>query len=253
MALDNDDIHVVWVDQTSGPWGSDEEIMHVFYTPGVGWSNATVISDGYLGSYWNDDYSQNPAIACNNGKVHVIWHDDTDGVWGIDYEIMYVEYSSPLGWSNVTIISDGYAGSYWNDAQSYNARLLVDYNDAVHVVWQDYTDGIWGTDVEIMYVNYTVSNGWTNISVISDGYAGSYWNDDLSRYPDLCLGLSTIYVVWKDGTDGVWGTDNEIMFTKLNIAPPQEIPTTTIPLGLHFLFAVLISTLGLAYYVKRKL
>ena len=39
------------------------EIMYVNYTSTSGWSNATVISDGFDGVYWNDDFSYVPAIA----------------------------------------------------------------------------------------------------------------------------------------------------------------------------------------------
>jgi hypothetical protein len=252
MEIDNDILHVVWVDQTDGIWGTDYEIMYVKYTEGAGWSNATVISDGYGGSYWNDDYSQDPSITCLNGEIHVVWEDGTDGEWGIDYEIMHVKYTLSSGWSNVSVISDGYAGSYWNNAQSYNAELIADYNGVLHLIWEDYTDGIWGTDTEIMYVNYTTTNGWTNITVISDGYAGSYWNDGLSRYPDICYGLNNVYIVWQDGTDGVWGTDYEIMFTKFTIPPPAGPSRRAIPSGLYFLIGMFICTIGLVYYVKRK-
>jgi len=254
IAVDNGDIHVVWDDQTDGIWGTDYEIMHVEYTEGSGWSNATVISDGYDGSYWNEGYSEHPAIACNDNEVHVVWHDNTGGAWGTDYEIMHVKYMEGSGWSNVSVISDGYGGSYWNDDYSYYPEIVADYNGNIHVVWHENTDGIWGIDVEIMYVNYTNIHGWSNVSVISDGYGGSYWNDGLSRYPEICLGSSSLYVVWQDGTDGMWGTDYEIMFTELNIPPPETPGPSppSIPLGPYFLIPIIVATIGLAIYKKRK-
>jgi len=76
-----------------------------------------------------------PAIAVDSkGNVHVVWQDYTDGVWGTDMEIMYVKYSPSTGWSNVTIISDGYSGSYWNDGDSYFPDIAIDSRDNVHVV-----------------------------------------------------------------------------------------------------------------------
>jgi hypothetical protein len=255
IALDSDDIHVVWEDETDGLWGNDVEIMYTKYTEGIGWSNASVVSDGYGGSYWNDGYSEYPAIACTDDEIHIVWHDNTVGAWGSDYEIMDVKYDSSSGWSNVSVISDGYAGSYWNDEYSYYPEIVADYNGNFHLVWHDNTDGIWGLDVEIMYVNHTNLQGWSNVSVISDGYAGFYWNDGLSRYPEVCLGQNSLYVVWQDGTDGVWGIDYEIMFTKLKIPPPEipEITPQVIPLGAYFLLPLFIGILGLAYYEKRKL
>jgi len=206
-------IHAVWYDYTNGKWGTDSEIMHAKFDPSTGWSNITVISDGYNGSYWNDDNSYNPAIAIDSqDNIHVVWHDNTNGVWGIDTEIMYVKYSPSMGWSNVTVISDGYNGSYWNDGNSYYPNIAVDSQGNVHVVWQDYTDGVWGTDTEIMYVKYSPSTGWSNVTIISDGYGGSYWNDGNSYFPDIAIdSRDNVHVVWYDNTDGAWGTDLEIM------------------------------------------
>ena len=60
----------------------------------VDYSNATVISDGYLGDYWNDGISKHPDITTDSvGNLHVVWSDDTDGVWGTDDEIMYANYT----------------------------------------------------------------------------------------------------------------------------------------------------------------
>ena len=124
----------------------------------VDFSNATVVSDGFNSSYWNDAGSYDPAIAVDiSNSVHVVWHDLTDGVWGADEEIMYATYNTATGWSNITIISDGYNGSYWNDGQSNNPAIAVDSSNAVHVVWHDHTDGVWGADVEIMYATYTTA------------------------------------------------------------------------------------------------
>ena len=216
---DSGKIHVVWEDITPGVWGTDREIMYVSYTEGTGWSNATVISDGYSGIYWNNGYSSSPQIAVDSlGNVHAVWYDNTGGIWGIDYEIMYVKYTEATGWSNVSIISDGFGGVYWNDGNSYSPQIAVDSNDNIHVVWHDGTEGVWGGvgfDDEIMYVKYTEATGWSNATVISDGYAGVYWNNDWSYVPDIAIdSLGNIHVVWEDQTDGGWGTDYEIMYVR---------------------------------------
>ena len=71
-------VHVVWQDLTSGWWETDSEIMYANYTVGVGWSNATVISDD--ATLWNTGNSFKPAIAVDGtGNVHVVWYDWTDG------------------------------------------------------------------------------------------------------------------------------------------------------------------------------
>ena len=53
------------------------------------WSNATVISDGYNGVYWNDGINQDAAIAVSTNQVHVVWE-------GIDYEIMHTNFAIPV-------------------------------------------------------------------------------------------------------------------------------------------------------------
>jgi len=216
----SDRVHVVWQDSTAGVWGTDTEIMYANFITATGWSNATVISDGYDGTYWNDLSSYYPAITADSSdRVHVVWHDDTNGVWGIDAEIMYANFTTATGWSNATVISDGYDGIYWNDDVSTHPAITVDNSDRVHVVWQDDTDGVWGTDVEIMYANFTTATGWSNVTVISDGYDGTYWNDGSSYRPAITVDSSyRVHVVWHDFTDGVWGTDVEIMYVNFTTA-----------------------------------
>ncbi len=211
---DNGTIHVVWSDSTNGRWGSDTEIMYANYTIAIGWSNATVISDGYNGTYWNNDYSTSPVIAVdNNGTIYVVWADETNGTWGIDQEIMYVSYIKGMGWSNATVISDGYNRTYWNSDYSRYPQIAVDKEGTVHVVWEDWTDGRWGFDDEIMYVNYTAKMGWSNATVISDGYKGIYWNNGYSNTPSIDTDNNGgLHVVWYDTTNGLWGSDFEIMY-----------------------------------------
>ena len=217
-------IHAIWVDGTDGKWGNDNEIMYSKYSDSTGWSNATVISDGFSGSYWNTGDSFlgfGPRLAIDSqNNLHVVWEDSTPGIWGSDWEVMYANYSATSGqWSNATVISDGFAGSYWNNGLNGEPDIAVDSEDNLHVVWSDTTAGIWGSDWEVMYVNYSTLTGWSNVTIISDGFAGSYWNNDNSRGPKITIdSRDNLYVVWYDYTDGIWGTDYEIMYAKYSIS-----------------------------------
>ena len=254
IAIDRSDkVHVVWDDYTDGVWGIDTEIMYATYTTATGWSNVTIISDGLNNIYWNDGLSTNPAIAVDSSNdVHVVWHDDTYGVWGTDAEIMYAHFTSDFGWLLPRIISDGYNGSYWNDGHSYNPEIAVDSSNSVHVVWYDWTDGVWGTDDEIMYVNFTKINNWSNITILSDGYNGVYWNDGHSRAPTIAISTNQVHVVWEDGTDGVWGADYEIMHANFIIHIPPVV-SGGIPFGNFYLLFIAVSIIGLVAYKKRKI
>ena len=219
MALDpSGNIHVVWKDNTVGIWGGglDEEIMHAFYDESNGWSNATVISDGYSGVYWNNGSSDNPEIAIDNlGKVHAVWQDNTDGIWGTSIQIMYASYNQSMGWSNATVISDGYSGVYWNNDSNTYPSIAIDSFDNFHIVWQGQKDGSWGTDIEIMYVSYNQSIGWSNVTVISDDV--TLWNNGNSLYPKINIDPNNnLHVVWQDHTVGLWGSDTEIMYASYN-------------------------------------
>ncbi len=255
IAVDSDNaVHVAWYDDTNGVWGTDPEIMYATYTSVLGWSLPRIISDGYNGSYWNDGVSYYPAIAVDSDNaVHVVWYDGTNGVWGTDNEIMYA-YTSVLGWSNATVISDGYSGVYWNDGDSNYPAIAVDSSNAVHVAWYDYTDGVWGIDVEIMYVNFTNINGWSNITILSDGYSGVYWNDGTSRDPVIAISTNQVHIVWEDGTNGIWGTDYEIMYINFEIpVPPVVSGPGGIPFGNFYLLFIAVSIIGLVAYKKRKI
>ena len=169
---------------------------------GITFSNITVISDGYNGTYWNNDLSEYPKIAADsNNKIHVVWEDSTNGVWGPDMEIMYVSYTPGTGWSQVEVISDGYNGIYWNIAQSSNPAIAVDSQDIVHVVYEDFNRGVWGSKSEIMHVSYTPNIGWSNITVVSDGYGGIYWNNGFNLDPDIAIDSEdNVHVVWSSAS-----------------------------------------------------
>lgn len=274
IAVDEDDnIHVVWEDDTDGAWwGNDKEIMYT-RNLGYGWSDAIVISDDNTG--WNDGYSRNPSIAVDNhNKVHVVWDDETLGPWGgdpNDKEIMYT-YNEGLGFLNATIISDNESDWYygessepsividnnnhphvvwkdwhkfhliggndydiwysnkigsewsvpdvisddttiWNKGTSDAPEMAIDSQNNLHVVWSDYTDGWWGTDWEIMYTTNT-GGSWSNATIISDDTTN--WNNETSYFPKIGIDFAdNIHVVWYDDTDGGWwGNDQEIMYSR---------------------------------------
>ncbi len=256
IAVDSSNtVHVVWQDYTDGPWGTDNEILYANYTIATGWSNATVISDGFGGVYWNDGFSYDHTVAVDSSNtVHVVWEENTDGPWGTDSEVMYTVYTT--GWSNVTLLSDGQNSIYWNDGSSNSPAIVVDGNDVIHVVWEDSTDGGWGTDYEIMYTEFINATGWSLPLVISDGYDGDYWNDGVSYTARIAAGTTKVHIVWEDATNGKWGTDYEIMHTSIPIpappAPDVDSPKS-IPFGSFYMLFILVGILGIIIYIKRKL
>ncbi|TFF87274.1 MAG: hypothetical protein EU549_05030 [Promethearchaeota archaeon] len=203
-------VHIVWEERTDGWWGSgsDSEIFYSYYRPGIGWSDPDCISDDY--NNWSTNYNTLPSIAVHDGVVYVVYMELTDGEWGIDSEVMCVNYTVANGWSNITVVSDD--ENLWNDMASEAPRIAIDSNGVLHVVWYDGTNGWWGSDPEIMYANYSAAQGWSNATVISDNTG---WNNGSSYEPDIAIGTDdSVHVVWQDFTDGDWGEDQEIMYTK---------------------------------------
>ncbi|KKM18853.1 hypothetical protein LCGC14_1661520 [marine sediment metagenome] len=68
---------------------------------------------------------------------------------------------SDVDYTNATVISDGFNDIYWNNEHSYRPAIITDDSGKIHVVWEDITPGVWGTDREIMYVSYTEGTGWS--------------------------------------------------------------------------------------------
>ena len=105
-----------------------------------------------------------------------------------------------------------------------------------------------------MYANFTKINSWSNITVISDGYSGTYWNDGESRNPTIAISTNQVHIVWEDYTNGVWGTDWEIMHVNFAIpVPPVVSGPGGIPFGSFYLLFIAISIIGLVAYKKRKI
>ncbi|MBN1216811.1 MAG: exo-alpha-sialidase, partial [Candidatus Lokiarchaeota archaeon] len=218
IAVDNDgNVHVVWEDMTHGIWDDNSEIMYVSHREGIGWSNVTIISDGYMGYYWNDGSKSEPKLAIDgNNKIHVVWEDGIDSPFPSADNIMYVSYIEATGWTNCSIISIGYENEPYSYASRWYPDLAVSDEGDVHIVWQDLSNGIWGVDDEIMYKYYDHIEGWSNIIVVSDGYNDIYWNNAESYDPSITLDPSgNAHIVWHDYTTGIWGSDSEIFYTKI--------------------------------------
>ena len=102
-----------------------------------------------------------------------------------------------------------------------------------------------------MYADYTTVSGWSNATVISDGFGGVFWNDAPSSLPFITAGTDEVYIVWGDETNGVWGTDTEILFTSILIPAPSITTTGTIP-GYN-IFILLFGVYAVTYlFIRRK-
>ncbi|MFX1293725.1 MAG: hypothetical protein ACFFD2_02530, partial [Promethearchaeota archaeon] len=116
----------------------------------------------------------------------------------------------------------------FNDANdtSWMARIAIDSQDYLHVVWADDTDGTaWGTDYEIFY-SFFNSIAWSTPIAISPGVGN--WNSGTSWQPSIAIdSQDNLHVVWSDSTLGWWTnsiSDFEILYSNYTLASGWSNP-----------------------------
>jgi uncharacterized repeat protein (TIGR01451 family) len=190
-------VHVVWEDC------SPESGIDIFYarrsTDGT-WSSPQNISN-------NPGPSLKPQLAADGGgAVHVVWYDDTSGIW----EIFYARRSSDGTWSSPQNISN-------TPDYSASPQLAVDGGGTVHVVWYEQSDWY----CEIFYAQRSSDGTWSSPQNISN-------TPGRSESPRLAVdGVGTVHVVWRDGTPG----NDDIFYAKRSSdgtwSSPQNISNTS--------------------------
>jgi len=140
MAIDsNDNLHLVWYDGRDGN-------MEIYYT--VLDSNGRSLSDN-IRLVIDESDSFDPAVAVDsNDHAHVVWTDWMDGSASILY--------SQLDEDGNILLTFNVTTDEWN---SYDASILVDDEDVVHIMWYDertFTAPLIPvTSSEISYVKFT--------------------------------------------------------------------------------------------------
>ncbi|MHA1130578.1 MAG: hypothetical protein ACTSQQ_07175 [Candidatus Helarchaeota archaeon] len=225
IAIDSqDNIHVVWTDNTPGlviPENPESiyEILYRMYNATTStWSAISVISDN--SSKWHDKSARVPFIAIDrNDDLHVVWEDYVKAptvTWSSgESEIIYIRQING-SWTGVMVVSDNYTD--YNSFNSQFPSIAVDTNNIVHIVWEDFYPGAWGSDREIFYKNYTPGVGLGALVALS-GIGSNIWNVGDSQFPIIASDPNTnvLHVVWQDDTDSPeWGSDTEIFYSCSN-------------------------------------
>jgi len=116
----NDDLHVIWCDQTPGP--SD-----IYYKRssdgGSTWTTSRRIT-------WTSGSSEKSALAVDSSDaLHVVWSDYQVG----NPEIYYMRSTDGGStWSVARRMT-------WTSGNSSRPAIAVDSSDTLHVVWNDWT------------------------------------------------------------------------------------------------------------------
>ncbi len=132
---------------------------------------------------------------------------------------------------DLTCISDNPIGS--NTDFSWMARIAIDSQDHLHVVWADDTDKFpvgWGTDWEILYSKFD-GTSWSPPIAISD-FATAF--DGTSEQPSIAIdSQDNIHVVWSDNTPALVLPENpegiyEILYRMYNATTSTWSPISVI-------------------------
>ncbi|MFA5759071.1 MAG: hypothetical protein WC942_06940, partial [Clostridia bacterium] len=125
----------------------------------------------------NSGNSKNPHIVTDiDGKIHVVWEDDGNGIGQIFYSYFYNN-----SWSDVEIIDK-------NDIGKKNPNILVNNLGIVFISYEANTSN--SSSIGFVYKN---DLGWSN------PYYIGYSNGD-SKSPKMCFDSQyNIIVVWEDG------------------------------------------------------
>ena len=146
---------------------------------------------------------ENPSIAVDGSKVHVVWEERGTG----DYDIYYRHFNGTSWQPEQEISSD--IGSY----SQYTPSIAVDAGE-VHVVWRDEND----MDPDIFYRHFNGTSWQPEQEISSDiGSENQYT-------PSIAVEDGKVHVAWVDREDG----DLDIFYRYFNGTswqPEEEIST----------------------------
>jgi len=223
VAIYQDNIHVIWVDDRDGNW---EIYYKVSRDGGRTWSNDTRLT-------YDDANSVNPSILVNDENIYVLWKDYRNGPAEVYYKVsndngltwskdirfthddtpsyfpaigveknniciawqdigkkhnIYCKVSKDGGknWSEPTLLSHGS-----DDSEKPSVTISGNY---IHIVWQDYRDGNW----EIYYkVSRDGGRTWSNDTRLT-------YDDANSVNPSVLAYKNNLSLIWMDDRDGNW-------------------------------------------------
>jgi hypothetical protein len=160
-------------------------IVHLFASRFIGkdcmsqWQPDVRLTNDPAGSFTS--YNNAWCITSSGNVLHVVWHDNRDGIYGIYYKR---STDAGVNWGTDTRLTN-------NTAISGGPSIAVS-GLFVHIVWYDFRDGNW----EIYYKRSTDAGvSWGADTRLTNNTADSW-------YPSVAVSSSFVNVVWHDYRDG---------------------------------------------------
>ena len=171
VTAEGNNVYVVWQDETNGNYD-----VYFAYSPDNGRNFESVRNLSK-----NNGTSELPQVTAEGNNVYVVWQDDTNGNYDINFA-----YSSDNGKSfeSVRNLSK-------NNGTSELPQVTAEGNN-VYVVWQDNTTGNYDIIFKSSSTNGTNFKSTRNLSK----------NNGTSEYPQIESHKDVFYVAWKDRTTG---------------------------------------------------
>lgn len=177
IAVDGDNVYLVWRD--FGPnydWDGDSEIYFRQFN-GTSWQPIEEISRDIL-----QEPQHSPAIAAENGKVHVVWVTE-ENVQHIDYRC--------------------FNGTDWQPEERIYTAALPESQPHLSIA-------VDGSNVHVVWENIGGLRTWEDIYHLH--YDGLMWNpaqeistdllDETQKYPSIAAENGEVHVVWNDYKNG---------------------------------------------------
>jgi hypothetical protein len=218
IAVEKGKIYIVWSDENNFKGvGNDSDIFYRCNLTGDKWENIQVISEPVKDNNFNNEYSGAPSIAVENGKIYLVWDDDSNTIGsGTDRDIFYRCNLTGDKWEDIQVISEPITGENFNIEISAHPTIAIE-NNKIYIVWGDANNTNNASSIyhdwDIFYRCNITGTSWQDIQVISEPIFGKDINSLRSSFPDISVENNQIYIVWEDLTNiNNSGTDRDIFY-----------------------------------------
>ncbi len=208
IAVDGDEVHVVWAEESPG--GYDHDIYYRHYDGAI-WKPEVKISTAT-----SSRMQGRPSIDVDGDKLHVVWeYSDHIVMVDPDYELRY-RLLNGTNWEPEQVISTRRNTVFWP------APAIAADGDTVHVIWMVNTSGALKYGGPIYYRVFN-GTGWGPETEFITGF---------NRYQSIVAQNGTIHVSWESYGE----FDSSVFYRYFNGTswqPDQDFGVPSVGVGNH--------------------
>ncbi len=177
LSIVGNNVYVVWVDGTPGPYGNPDILFRASTNGGASFGPTINVSN-------NLGFSTEPEMAVSGNNIYIVWRDSTLGNEGIFFKRSInngVSFGSPMYLS-------------YNSSKGINSvrpQIVANAND-VYIVW---SNGNFDNGHSDVLFKRSINNGATFGITINISKNPT----TLSTLQRIAISGSKVYVIWADG------------------------------------------------------